>query len=281
VHLDVPGRYVGVSNGKLVSRTATKRRTITDFASDHPMASYLVTVAIGPYVKFTDVGPHDLPLTYWVPKGSEDLVKPLKKMPEEIAFLEARLGTYPFSTAGVVVTPGQGSVESQSLITLSRSNYRYGAFDVREQVVHRLAQAWYGASVTPNDWRDLWMSEGVGMWMQAKYSGKHDWKSWYFWRREFARNDQYWRDLYGPPGAYNSRDFGQRNVTYGSANLLRVLRKKVGQATFDRALRSFAEQNADTSRGRADFIKHFDQESGQVLDPWFDDWLNSSTTPRS
>jgi aminopeptidase N len=281
VHLDVPSRFVGVSNGKLVSRTATKRRTITDFSSDHPMASYLVTVAIGPYVKFTDVGPHGLPITYWVPKGSEDLVKPLQKMPEEIAFLEARLGTYPFSTAGVIVTPGQGSVETQSLITLSRSNYRYGAFDVREQVVHRLAQAWYGASVTPNDWRDLWMSEGVGMWMQAKYSGKHDWKSWYFWRREFARNDQYWRDLYGPPGAYNSRDFGQRNVTYGSANLLRVLRKKVGQATFDRALRSFAEQNADTSRGRADFIKHFDQESGQVLDPWFDDWLNSSTTPRS
>jgi len=281
VHLNVPSRFVGVSNGRLTSRTATKRRTITDFTSDHPIASYLVTVAIGPYARYTDVGPHGLPITYWVPKGSEDLVKPLKRLPDAISFLEARLGTYPFSTAGVVVTPGQGSVETQSLITLARSNYRYGRFDVQEQLVHRLAQAWYGASVTPDDWRDLWMSEGVGMWMQAKFAARMGWDSWYFWRREFARNDQYWRDLYGPPGAYHANDFGQRNVTYGSANLLRALRKKIGAATFDRALETFAEQNADTSRGRSDFIRHFDKESGQVLEPWFDDWLNSPTTPKA
>jgi hypothetical protein len=117
--------------------------------------------------------------------------------------------------------------------------------------------------------------------MQAKYAVAKGWDSWYFWRREFARNDQYWRDLYGPPGNYHKGDFGQRNVTYGAANMLQKLRKKIGGATFDAALRTWAERNADTSRGRGDFIQHMEQASGQVLGPWFDAWLNSETTPRS
>ena len=134
------------------------------------MASYLVTVAIGPYKKYTQDGPHDLPLTYWVPKGKSELLKPLEKTPDALAWLEKRLGPYPFARAGVVVTPGEGSVETQTLTTFATGNYRYGNADVREQVAHDLAHAWYGDTVTPNDWRDVWMSEGMATYLQAKFA---------------------------------------------------------------------------------------------------------------
>jgi len=47
-----------------VSRRVQHGRTVTRFASSDPVASYLMTVAIGPYRRATHTGPHGLPLTY-------------------------------------------------------------------------------------------------------------------------------------------------------------------------------------------------------------------------
>ena len=74
--LDVPRRWVGVSNGRLDSRRVAHGRTLTHFSNRDPMASYLMTVAIGPYVRSTQTGPHGLPLTYWVPRGHPELPRP-------------------------------------------------------------------------------------------------------------------------------------------------------------------------------------------------------------
>ena len=111
-------------------------------------------------------------------------------------------------------------METQTLITLARDNYRYGPRDVREQVAHNLVHQWYGASVTPADWRDLWMAEGMATYLQAKFAVSRGWDTWSFWRGEFTRNDAYWRDIYGPPGAWFASEFGQRNVHYGGALML-------------------------------------------------------------
>lgn len=279
VQLDVPDEWVGVSNGRLDSRTTVDGRTVTKFVGDHPMASYLVTVAIGPYKKYTQDGPHGIPLTYWVPKGRSELLKPLEKTPEALAWLEKKLGPYPFSRAGVIVTPGEGSVETQTMTTFGIGNYRYGNPDVREQVAHDLAHAWYGDTVTPNDWRDLWMSEGMATYLQAKFAAKQGWEKWDFWRREFVRNDQYWRDIYGPPGAYDANEFGQRNVHFGGALIMIRLRAKIGATQFDAAMRSWPQENLDSTRGRARYIEFLEQKTGKTLAPWFQDWLMSETTP--
>lgn len=279
VRLDVPDKWVGVSNGRMDSRTTIDGRTVTQFNSENPVASYLVTVAIGPYKRYTQVGPHDLPLTYWVPKGKSELLKPLMRTPEALAWMESRLGPYPFARAGVVITPGEGSVESQTLTTLAETNYRYGSFDVRQQVSHDLVHAWYGDSVTPSDWRDLWMNEGMATYLEAKYAVSQGWDTWKYWKREFARNDQYWRDLYGPPGAYHPDEFGQRSVHYGSALLLERLRTKIGGTAFKTAMATWPQQNAYTSRARPRYIEFLEQQSGQPLAAWFQDWLMSPTTP--
>ena len=281
VRLDVPDEWVGVSGGRLDSRTTSGGRTVTQFVGDRPMASYLVTVAIGPYKKYTQEGPRGLPLTYWIPKGQTDLLKPLQKTPDALAWLEKKLGPYPFARAGVVVTPGDSSVETQTLITFAQGNYRYGSPDVREQIAHNLAHAWYGDTVTPNDWRDLWMSEGMATYLQAKYAVAKGWDSWTFWKREFARNDQYWRDIYGPPGAYDRNDFGQRNVHYGGALIMERLRAKIGTTTFNAAMRAWPQENLDSVRGRARYVEFLEEQSGQTLAPWFQDWLMSATTPTS
>jgi aminopeptidase N len=281
VRLTVPEKWTGVSTGRLVDKTTSGKRTRTHFTNTSPMPPHLLTVAIGPYKKYTQAGPHDLPLTYWLPKGRSDLLAPLEKTPETISFLESRLGTYPFDRAGVVVTPGLGSVETQTLMTLSADNYKQGGEDVRQQVAHNLVHAWYGASVTPNDWRDNWMNESVATFLEAKFSTAHHWRTWKYWKREFARNDDYYREIYGPPGAYLPKQFGQRNVTYGGALLMEKLRAKVGTDLFYAALAEWPAQNAGRNRGRQTYVDWLSQRTGQDLRAWFTAWLDSPTTPAS
>lgn len=279
VRLTVPEKWTGVSNGRLVDKTTSGGSTRTHFTNTSPMPPHLLTVAIGPYKKYTQAGPHDLPLTYWLPKGRSDLLKPLEKTPEAISFLESRLGPYPFDRAGVVVTPGLGSVETQTLTTLSADNYKQGGEDVRLQVAHNLVHAWYGASVTPNDWRDNWMSESVATFLEAKFSTANKWRGWKYWKREFVRNDGYYREIYGPPGAPRLKQFGQRNVTYGGALLMEKLRAKVGTDLFYAALAEWPQQNKDRNRGRQTYVDWLSQRTGQDLRPWFAAWLDSPTTP--
>jgi len=279
VDLDVPKDWVGVSNGKLTDKDTRKGRTTTRFVNAAPMASHLLTVAIGPYKLHKQKGPHGLPLTYWVPKGAKELLKPLRRTPKALQWLEKRLGRYPFDRAGVIVTPGRSSVETQTLITLARDNYRYGAFDVRELVAHDLVHQWYGASVTPGDWRDLWMSEGMATYLQAKFAASRGWDTWAYWKREFTRNDQFWRDIYGPPGDYFANEFGQRNVHYGSALMLNRLKARIGNKRFDTIMKAWPRQNADSVRGRSGYIRFVEKRTGSLGDFWAD-WLNDADSPR-
>lgn len=281
IRLDVPDEWVGVASGKLLERVKAGKRTVTRFEHTDPVAPYLTTVAIGPYKRVTATGPHDLPLTFWVPKGRDDLLKPLMRTGEALTWLEKRLGPYPFDRAGVVVTPGRASVETQTLMTLSRDEYRYGNHDVREQVAHNLVHAWYGGTVSPNDWRDNWMGESMATYLQAQFAISRGWDTRAYWDAEFERNDQYWRDLFGPPGAYKRQQFGQRNVHYGGALILKRLRTKIGATAFAEAMHRWPQENLHTSRGRSAYVSFLESVSGQVLTPWFNSWLNDDTTPSS
>ena len=53
-------------------------------------------------------------------------------------------------------------METQTLITLGATDYTTS----RGGVVHELAHQWYGDRVTPDDWRDVWMNEGMAMYLQ-------------------------------------------------------------------------------------------------------------------
>jgi aminopeptidase N len=278
VRLDVPDNLIGISNGQMTSRRTVGTRQVTTFTNQHPMAPYLSTVAIGDYRKYTQTGPHGVPLTYWYPAGRSDLLAPLKSVPSELSWLEKRLGTYPFASLGVVLVPSQSSAETQTMLTLGTGNYRYGNRDVREQLLHQLVHSWYGDAVTPSDWRDLWMNEGMAEHLQAAYSVAQGWKPAKHWSREFNRNDPYWREIYGPPGAYAKGQFGQTNVTYCTARMLDRLRHRLGATAFDSAMKawpkdaSFRYGNAD----RGDYVRWLENRTGKELSAFFDTELDDA-----
>lgn len=279
VRVDAPGGWVGVSNGELTSRTTPGSRTVTEWTNADPMSSYLMTLAVGPYRLYEQTGPHGLPLTYWVPADRPQLVKPLLRTPAAIEWLESKLGPYPFDRAGAVVTPSDSAMETQTLVTFGAQNYRYGNRDVRQTMVHELAHAWYGDTVTPSDWRDVWMNEGMATYLDARWGVAQGWDTWSGWQDYWKRNDQFYRDSYGPPGNFRRNEFGSINVYYCTALMWDRLRKRLGNPEFNALVRRWPQAHRNSNQSRESYVAWAETFTGEELSGFFDVWLTSARSP--
>ncbi|MGH3332819.1 MAG: M1 family aminopeptidase, partial [Nocardioidaceae bacterium] len=282
VRVTAPGRWVGVSNGTLVSRRRVDGRTVTRWSNTHPMSSYLTTLAVGPYRVYHQTGPGGLPLSYWVPRSHPEFVKPLLKTAAAMRWLARRLGPYPFDTAGVVVTPRGSAMETQTMVTFGAGLFRNSSFDVRSVLVHELAHQWYGDTVTPTDWRDVWMNEGMATYVEARWQSEHSNAPMMSWRNHvgyWTVDDQWLRDQYGPPGAFHHDEFGSANVYYSPALMWERLRRKVGTTTFDRLVRAWPQTHRDTSSSREEMIDWWEARTDRDLSRFFTTWLTSEESP--
>jgi aminopeptidase N len=276
VMIAAPGSMVGVSNGELRSRQRVGGRTVTRWQLPEPAASYLVTIAIGHYTRTTDTGPHGLPITYWTPTGRDDLIKGLRYAPKAIAYLEGKLGPYPFPTLGVLLVPSQSAMETQSTVTLGIGDYTLS----RDVLVHEFAHQWYGDEVTPADWSDLWMSEGMATYLaEVNWTGDHGHQS----QREILTRFKTFvgpmRVQYGPPAHYHPGSFGEGNVYYVPALMWDTIRQRLGDATFWRLAAAWPRTHRFTSQSRDTLAAWWSQQSGQDLAPLFHRWLLAPGEP--
>src|SRR4029079_2520764 len=201
----------GAANGVLRSRRTSGGHTVTRWRLTSPAASYLVTVAIGRYTETNDTRPHGLPITYWTPTGRADVLRKVRYAPQAVAYLEGLVGRYPFDSLGVLIVPGGSGLETQTMVTLGDNKYTLS----KDVVVHELAHQWYGDEVTPDDWSDLWMSEGMATYLAgANWTADHGPQIWPTLLREWSFMAPGLRRQYGPPADYHPGSFAEGNAYY-------------------------------------------------------------------
>jgi aminopeptidase N len=274
--IDAPGLMVGVANGELRSRKSAGGRTVTRWRMPEPAASYLVTIAIGHYTETKDTGPHGLPITYWTPADQPGLVKGLRYTPQAIAYLESKAGRYPFPTLGVLLVPSLSAMETQSMVTLGIGDYTLS----RDVLVHELAHQWYGDDVTPNDWSDLWMSEGMATYLaEVNWSSDHTAYSQRSILQGFAARAGWIRRMWGPPAAYHAESFGEGSVYFIPALMWDTIRQRLGDDEFWRLVAAWPHAHRFTSQGRDVMAAWWSRKSGRDLKPLFDRWLLGPAEP--
>lgn len=160
--ITVPEPYVVAANGVLEETTDNGDTTTYVWEMRQPMASYLATVNIDQFELHTEEGPGGLPIRNYFPPDIAALAeKDFSQTPDMIAFFEDIFGPYPFEAYGVVVADTQFpyALETQSLTLFSR-NWISGRGDAEIGVVHELSHQWFGDSLSPASWKDVWLNEG-------------------------------------------------------------------------------------------------------------------------
>ncbi|MEP9363212.1 M1 family metallopeptidase [Nocardioides sp. CN2-186] len=266
---------VGVANGTLLSRTEKDGATVTRWRLSDPASSYLVTIAIGDFTMTRDHAASDLPMTYWTPTGRPDLVARMRKAPAAVDWLESKLGPFPFDSLGYLVVDSKSGMETQTMITLGDTRYATSP----AVLVHEAAHQWYGDEVTPTDWRDVWMNEGMATYLQGVWTAEATHQSLDAMVDEWAAYDDQLRSQDGPPADYRPESFGGGNVYYIPAVMWDELRKRIGDDEFWRLVREWPASHAYGNAGYDDITAWWSEQTGEDLTGFFDDWLMSDTTP--
>jgi aminopeptidase N len=273
--LTVPSPWVGVANGELVDRTEAQGRTTTTWHLDEPAASYLTTVAFGDYTTSSNTSASGVEIDYWVPRDEPGLADSLRAAAGGLDFLEDLLGPYPFSTLGFVLVDSRSGMETQTMITLGKTDYTLSS----AVLVHEMAHHWYGNQVSPDDWRDVWMNEGMAMYLQGMWEAEQSGRTIAQQMDIWAGYEDDYRAESGPPAAYDPAAFGEGNIYYGPALMWHELRERVGDEQFFRVLREWPSARDNRSTGRDDYLAWLEDELDQELTGFFDAWLLGEETP--
>ncbi|MBZ4014447.1 zinc metalloprotease [Streptomyces purpurogeneiscleroticus] len=291
--ITAPRGITAVANGLPLGRSARGPATTWTYRSLHPMATELVQVSLGKSAVVRRQGPHGLPLRDVVPAAERKKLEPwLAKTPGQIAWLERQVGQYPFETYGVLLADAETGfeLETQTLSLFEKHLFatdRLPSWYVESLMVHELAHQWFGDSVSPRTWSDLWLNESHATWYEALYAdraskGRASMED--RMKRAYQESDG-WRAAGGPPAAPKPPEKGEkigifRPVVYdGSALVLYALRERIGAANFDRLERAWYEQHRDGVAGTADFAALASRIHGKDLSGFLHAWLYDTRTP--
>lgn len=306
INLTMPDGLTVASNGRLRGETnhGDGWKTWHWFVST-PINNYNITLNAAPYelieATYTSTSGDEMPLQFWV--LPENLVEGRVLFPQfadQLRFLEETLGPYPFRADkyGVAHTSYLG-MEHQTIIAYGagfQNGSLFGdaaAFDDLHQ--HELAHEWWGNLVSVYDWRDFWLHEGFGTYMQALYAEHLDGAEGYHEMMNvfFERLDQADSLAVAPRESMSTLEItrGSRggNVYYKGAWFLHTLRYVMGDDPFFRLLRRFAYPDPELEKvtegshvrfATTDDLLHLAGEiSGQQLDWLFEVYLRQPELP--
>jgi aminopeptidase N len=275
VAITVPKGWAGVSSGTFQGKAAQGDMAVYRWHSDDPLATYLVTFVADRLTMVKQIGAHGLPLTYWLrAKDRKKNLATMRQSPKIIAWLEKRLGRYPFHSGGAVIA-GDSGMETQQMITMSSGQ-------PTNVYAHEYAHQWFGDAVTPRTWQDVWLNEGFAMYFEIMYFAEHDPRALPF--NQIMNNvrrdlDGRLRSKFGPPGHYKKRAFASPNVYMCPALMLHEIRKQVGDKKFFNMLRGWVQERRGTNQDREAFTAWVKQSTGKDFTALINRWLDSKTTP--
>ncbi|HEY5984691.1 MAG TPA: M1 family metallopeptidase [Anaerolineales bacterium] len=278
--ISVPNPWVVAANGSLRETKDNGDRRTYVWEMRQPMASYLATIDIDLYTIETEQGPDGVLIRNYLPADiSPEWKANVSKLPEMISFLSAMYGPYPFDEYGIVVASKEnqgcrafGAMEAQSLSVHCPTDRMLSEW----ALVHELAHQWFGDEVSLENWKDMWLKEGMATyaeWMWEKRGAELSFLT------SLARENASLNTFDTPIAEPLPEQLYDRESYDGGALVFHALRLQVGDENFFKILRTFLDRYRYGNAGTDEFMAVATEISGQDLASFFDAWLMKMPLP--
>lgn len=264
--ITTPADLTAAATGTLVSTEAVDEGVRHTFEMPDPMATYLASIVVGDLELISFGEASGIALRDYIPAGV-DQPDSFTRVGEMLEHFETLFGPYPFDEYGGVIVPNfPAALEAQTLSVFGEG------FVFEAVVVHELAHQWFGNSVSPRRWSDIWLNEGF-----ATYS---EW----LWEEHVRGPEALERSVFR---AYERSRLGQTTpladpgvdfmfdspVYQRGALALHALRLRIGDDAFFETLRTYAQRFAYSTAGTLDFVAVAEEVAGSDLSDWAEPWL--------
>jgi aminopeptidase N len=279
---------VTASNGLLVSSTISNGWRTMHWHEGHPIATYLLTFATGPYTEQTIT--NQLGKPFEVYSLGRDSVLAAAEMNGRVAeilhFYDSLFAPYPFEKVGYAVTPF-GSMEHQTMICLDKrvlgGNPATDVSDNSTVAVHELSHMWWGDWVTCKTFDDAWLNEGFARFCESLSLEHLFGRAAYVTRQHsnIAGAKTSVLPLFGAPTVdHHNSNYPYETIYQKGAVVLGMLRQYLGDSIFFASVRYYGNQHAYSTVTSADLEAAFEQVSGGNLSWFFKEWVFGRRYPQ-
>lgn len=306
--LVIPPEYTCVANGELVAKG--RRDEMDDVVAIEKAGSSVYTFVSRAPVKYLSfiVGKLDrqkeragpVPIATFVSSEILDSRPAIVDQAADILeFYGQAFGPFPYEQLGIVLRlwPTFGGHSPASFIVINEVPW-FGdtgfpapvdaPVDLSEWdeyfLAHEIAHQWWGQGVTPESYKDQWLSEGLSQFAAASYlRRKYGESSFAAILKKFARWTR--KKSFRGPIVMGSRlsyyDFAAyQSIVYDKAAMaLFMLQDLLGRETFEAGLRGFFEKYRFQAARTGEFIAAMEAASGRDLKAFFQGWFFSYELP--
>jgi aminopeptidase N len=283
------------SNGVLTRIVPlTGNRSRYEWKSRHPIAYYLISVAVAPYLEYVNFanlpGGARVPIVNYVYNQAalNDFRAEIDRTPGFLENFSAVAGPYPFANEkyGHSMAPIGGGMEHQTMTTQDGFTFTLTA--------HELFHQWFGNNVTCASWEDIWLNEGFASYGEylslsalASPQAARQWMDQAHQLVQYRISPLNGEVTNTPGGSVRvpdttnvSRIFDSRLSYKKGASVVHMLRYLLhDDAKFFRALRTFQATYAGRTARTADLQRVFEAEASRSLDVFFQQWYAGEGYP--
>ena len=286
IAIEVDTSFYVASNGTLDSVVEVSANSHTFYYTEHyPMATYLFSVAIHPYVVWTDEWVHSggqdtMPLIHAVyPDRYDYSLTHYDVTPQVLDVLSDNFGMYPFveEKYGHANFNWGGAMEHQTMTSMLGA----GSFGFSEPViVHEAGHQWWGDMITCESWHDIWLNEGWASYSEALYYW--DIEGW-----ESYISYMYGMAYYGGGTVYCDDTTSVGRIFSGALSydkgawVVHMLRGVLGDSLFFEGIDAYYNsEHQHKAATTAKFQEVWETATGVDLDWFFEEWIYGEYFPR-
>ena len=249
------------------------------WAATKPLTTYLVSIAGSDYQTFshtyTPIAGGSMPVDYFVyPEDFLDAQVSLSETVPMLEFFADTFGEYAFvaDKYGMSAFPFGGAMEHST-------NTSYGYFLMNGNNfydwvnAHEIAHQWWGDSVSPETWPDIWLNEGFASHGEALWFEHLGGATVYHDYMASLAQSSFDGPLYDPNNLFGSTVYNK------GAWVLHILRGVTGDTGFFQGLRDWYSQRMDSTGNTAQFQATMEAVYGDSLDWFFEEWVYNANRP--